>query len=50
MQEFKFKHFAVIFGIATLAILFAPKVISLISALPIVGPLLTSTVTSVQNA
>lgn len=42
MQEFKFKHFAAIFGIAMLAILLAPKVIPTLSSLPIVGGVLSN--------
>lgn len=42
MQEFKFKHFAAIFGIAILAILLAPRLIPTIKSLPIVGGVVSS--------
>ena len=41
-MNFNYKHGAVIFGIAILAILLAPKVIPVLKSLPIVGGLITA--------
>lgn len=42
MKEFNVKHFAVVFGIAILAIILAPRVVPIIKSLPIVGGLIAS--------
>jgi len=49
MQEFQFKHFAAIFGIAMLAIILAPRLLPVLTSLPIVGSIITSVGTTTSS-